>query len=114
MGLLDFIKTADPQKVQAMEVQKKDDQVKLLESTSHCFMSLVAPATGGSSSAPEVSAPAEVDLAAARPEEVATTQSGKSKRNRLVKQSDTLAAKQLRKDYPSLATGTGGKILAGL
>ncbi|GJV37100.1 hypothetical protein Tco_1409577 [Tanacetum coccineum] len=68
MGLLDFIKTADPRKVQAVEVQKKDDQVKLLESTSHCFMSLVTPAAGGSSSAaapevsaPEVSAPAEVE-----------------------------------------------------
>ncbi|GJY75256.1 hypothetical protein Tco_0480372 [Tanacetum coccineum] len=127
MGLLDFIKTADPRKVQAVEVQKKDDQVKLLESTSHCFMSLVTPAAGGSSSAaaPEVSAPAEVepenvvpedtyldltepdaDLAAARPEEVATTQSGKSKRKRLVKQSDTLPAKQLRKDHHSLATST--------
>ncbi|GKC72747.1 hypothetical protein Tco_1118630, partial [Tanacetum coccineum] len=135
MGLLDFIKTADSRKVQAVEVQKKDDQVKLLESTSHYFMSLVTPAAGGSSSAaaPEVSAPAEVepenvvledtyldltepdaDLAVARPEEVATTQSGKSKRKRLVKQSDTLPAKQLRKDHPSLATGTGGKTLAGL
>ncbi|GJR03295.1 hypothetical protein Tco_0526279 [Tanacetum coccineum] len=63
MGLLDFIKTADPRKVQAVEVQKKDDQVKLLESTSHCFMSLVTPAAGGSSfaTAPEVSAPAEVE-----------------------------------------------------
>ncbi|GJU49588.1 hypothetical protein Tco_1219143 [Tanacetum coccineum] len=48
------------------------------------------------------------------PDEVATTQSGKSKRKRLVKQSDTLPAKQLRKDHPSLATGTGGKTLAGL
>ncbi|GKC74957.1 hypothetical protein Tco_1125731 [Tanacetum coccineum] len=46
--------------------------------------------SGGSSSAaaPEVSAPAEG--------------------------SDTLPAKQLRKDHPSLATGTGGKTLAGL
>ncbi|GJZ34946.1 hypothetical protein Tco_0580763 [Tanacetum coccineum] len=131
MGLLDFIKTADPRKVQAVEVQKKDDQVKLLESTSHCFMSLVTPAACGSSSAAasEVSAPAEVepenvvpedtylDLTepdAARPEEVATTQSGKSKRKRLVKQSDTFSAKQLRKDHPSLATSTGGKTLAGL
>ncbi|GJZ34411.1 hypothetical protein Tco_0580228 [Tanacetum coccineum] len=99
MGLLDFSKTADPWKVQAVEIQKKDDQVKLLESTSHCFMSLVTPATGGSSyaAAPEVSAPVEVepenvvpedtyldltkpnaDLVAARPEEVATTQSGKN------------------------------------
>ncbi|GKB22902.1 hypothetical protein Tco_0862303 [Tanacetum coccineum] len=100
MGLLDFIKTVDPRKVQAVEVQKKDDQVKLLESTSHCFMPLVTPAAGGSSSAaaPEVSAP----------------EPGKSKRKRLGKQSDTLPAKQLRKDHPSFATGTGGKTLAGL
>ncbi|GJZ60947.1 hypothetical protein Tco_0617084 [Tanacetum coccineum] len=94
MGLLDFIKTADPRKVQAVEVHKKDDQVKLRESTSHCFMPLVTPAAGGSSStaAPEVSALAEVelenavsedtyldltesdaDLATTRPEEVAMT-----------------------------------------
>ncbi|GJS75350.1 hypothetical protein Tco_0725231 [Tanacetum coccineum] len=131
MGLLDFIKTADPRKVQAVEVQKKDDQVKLLESTSHCFMSLVTPAAGGSSSAaapevsaPEVSAPAEVEpenvvpedtyLDLTGPDEVVATQSGKSKRKRLGEQSDTLPAKQLRKDHPSLATGTGGKTLAGL
>ncbi|GKE57770.1 hypothetical protein Tco_1496955 [Tanacetum coccineum] len=141
MGLLDFIKTVDPRKVQAVKVQKKDDQGKLLESTSHCFMSLVTPAAGGSSSAaapevsapevsapevsaPEVSAPAEVEpenvvpedtyLDLTEPDEVATTQSGKSKRKRLVKQSDTLLAKQLRKDHPNLATGTGRKTLAGL
>ncbi|GJU10297.1 hypothetical protein Tco_1132693 [Tanacetum coccineum] len=130
-GLLDFIKTADPRKVQAVEVQKKDDQVKLLESTSHCFMSLVTPAAGGSSSAaapevsaPEVSAPAEVEpenvvpedtyLDLTGPDEVVATQSGKSKRKRLGKQSDTLPAKQLRKDHPSFATGTVGKTLAGL
>ncbi|GJR06861.1 hypothetical protein Tco_0529845 [Tanacetum coccineum] len=131
MGLLDFIKTADSRKVQAVEVQKNDDQVKLLESTSHCFMPLVTPAVGGSSSAaapevsaPEVSALAEVEpenvvpedtyLDLTRPNEVVTTQSGKSKRKRLGKQSDTHPAKQLTKDHPSFATGTGGKTLAGL
>ncbi|GJV34313.1 hypothetical protein Tco_1394713, partial [Tanacetum coccineum] len=131
MGLLDFIKTADPRKVQAVEVQKKDDQVKLLESTSHCFMPLVTPAAGGSSSvaapevsAPKVSAPAEVEpenvvsedtyLYLTGPDTVVATQPGKSKRKRLGKQSDTLPAKQLRKDHPSFATGTGGKTLAGL
>ncbi|GJY11705.1 putative ribonuclease H-like domain-containing protein [Tanacetum coccineum] len=51
MCLFDFIKTVDPRKVQAVEVQKGDDQVKLLESTQHCFMSLVVPAARGSSSA---------------------------------------------------------------
>ncbi|GJX10794.1 putative gypsy type transposase [Tanacetum coccineum] len=61
MGLFEFIKTADPRKIQAVEVQKGDNQVKLLESTQHCFMSLVIPAAGGSSSAAvtEVSAPTE-------------------------------------------------------
>ncbi|GJT80277.1 hypothetical protein Tco_1054619 [Tanacetum coccineum] len=59
MGLFDFIKTADPRKVQAVEVQKGDNQVKLLESTQHCLMPLVIPAAGGSSSAAvaKVSAP---------------------------------------------------------
>ncbi|GJU82177.1 hypothetical protein Tco_1284542 [Tanacetum coccineum] len=61
MGLLDFIKTADPRKVRAVEVQKGDDQVTLLESTRHCFMPLVIPAAGGSSSvaATEIPAPTE-------------------------------------------------------
>ncbi|GJR00629.1 hypothetical protein Tco_0523613, partial [Tanacetum coccineum] len=47
--------------VRAMEVQKGVDQVKLLESTKHCFMPLVIPAAGGSSSATaeEVPAPTE-------------------------------------------------------
>ncbi|GKD41234.1 hypothetical protein Tco_1261441 [Tanacetum coccineum] len=61
MGLLDFIKTADPRKVRAVEVQKGDDQVPLLESTRHCFMPLVIPAAGGSGSivATEIPAPTE-------------------------------------------------------
>ncbi|GJY26492.1 hypothetical protein Tco_0401218 [Tanacetum coccineum] len=58
MDLLDFIKTADPQKVRAVEVQKGDDQVKFLESTQHCFMPLVIPAAGGSSSAAAAEIPA--------------------------------------------------------
>ncbi|GJZ87108.1 hypothetical protein Tco_0658718 [Tanacetum coccineum] len=64
MGLFDFIKTADPRKVQAVEVQKGADQVKLLESTEHYFMPLVPRAPGGSSSAvgAEVSAPVEERL----------------------------------------------------
>ncbi|GKG54821.1 hypothetical protein Tco_0562808, partial [Tanacetum coccineum] len=75
-------------------------------------------------SAPEVSAPVEVEpenvvpedtyLDLMGPDEVVVTQSGKFKRKRLGEQSDTLLAKQLRKDHPSLATGTGGKTLAGL
>ncbi|GKA78351.1 hypothetical protein Tco_0784888 [Tanacetum coccineum] len=36
MGLLDYIRTADPRKVQAVEVQKGEEQVTLLESIKHC------------------------------------------------------------------------------
>ncbi|GKA17672.1 hypothetical protein Tco_0697509 [Tanacetum coccineum] len=137
MGLFDFIKTADPRKVQAVEVQKGADQVKLLESTEHCFMPLVPRAPGGSSSAAgaEVSAPVEErledvaaddaylelvdpgeDTVVARrgEEEVVTEQPKKIKKKRLIKQSDVLPAKKLRTDHPSLASGTGGKTLAGL
>ncbi|GJR95445.1 hypothetical protein Tco_0267619 [Tanacetum coccineum] len=131
MGLLDFIKTADPRKVQAVEVQKKDDQVKLLESTSHCFMSLVTPAAGGSSSATapevsahEVSAPAEVEPENVVPEghhldfdramSCHDTVGKVSKGRGWCADVVHLPAKQLRKDHPSLATGTGGKTLAGL
>ncbi|GJR58357.1 hypothetical protein Tco_1500519 [Tanacetum coccineum] len=89
-------------------------------------MSLVTPAAGGSSSAaaPEVSASAEVEpknvvpkdtyLDLTGPDKVIAMQSGKSKRKRLRKQSDTLPVKQLRKDHPSFATGTSGKTLARL
>ncbi|GKD20518.1 hypothetical protein Tco_1222221, partial [Tanacetum coccineum] len=132
MGLFDFIKTADPRKVQAVEVQKGADQVKLLESTEHCFMPLVPRAPGGSSSAAgaEVSAPVEERLedviaddaylelvdpgedtvVARRGEEVVTEQPKKIKKKRLIKQSDVLLAKKLRTDHPSLAFGTGASL----
>ncbi|GJY27640.1 hypothetical protein Tco_0403407 [Tanacetum coccineum] len=137
MGLFNFIKTADPQKVQAVEVQKGEEQVKLLESTQHCFMPLKTCASGGSSSASDAEVPAPTkegpkDVAAEDAyleladsgegmtvvrqgeEEVVTEQPKKTKRKRLVKQSDVLPAKKLRADHPSLASGTGGKTLAGL
>ncbi|GKA71648.1 putative reverse transcriptase domain-containing protein [Tanacetum coccineum] len=47
-------------------------------------------------------------------EEVVTEQSKKAKKRRLQKQSDVLPAKKLRKDHPALASGAGGKTLAGL
>ncbi|GJZ33921.1 hypothetical protein Tco_0579357 [Tanacetum coccineum] len=86
MGLFDFIKTADPRKVQAVEVQNGDDQVTLLESTRHCFMPLVIPTAGGSSSvaAAEVSTPTEE------------------------------GQENLRVDHPTPVSGTGGKTLVGL
>ncbi|GJW99647.1 retrovirus-related pol polyprotein from transposon TNT 1-94, partial [Tanacetum coccineum] len=137
IGLLDFIKTADPQKVRAMEVQKGDDLVKLLESTQHCFMPLVILAAGGSSSAAAAKIPAPTEegqedvaeedaylelvdpdegttMVSQNEEEVVTEQSKKAKKRRLQKQSEVLPAKKLRKDHPALAFGAGGKTLAGL
>ncbi|GJU70868.1 hypothetical protein Tco_1262273 [Tanacetum coccineum] len=137
MDLLDFIKTADPRKVQAVEVQKGVDQVKLLESTEHCFMPLVPHAPGGSSlvAGAEVSAlveerledvaaddaylelvdPGEDTVVVRRgEEEVVSEQSKNIKKKRLIKKRNVLPAKKLRTDHPSLAFGTGGKTLAGL
>ncbi|GKB53619.1 hypothetical protein Tco_0904372 [Tanacetum coccineum] len=143
MGLLDYIKTADPRKVLAVEVEKGEEQVKLLDSIKHCFVSLDAPTVAqqeggsGSGAGPEVSAPAaeenvvaeetivsmgtyldlmdpEDDLTVAEKGDVAWKQPEKAKRKKLSKQSDTLPAKRLRVDHPSLASGTGGKTLASL
>ncbi|GKA54944.1 hypothetical protein Tco_0753893 [Tanacetum coccineum] len=136
MGLLDFIQTADPRKVRAVEIQKGTDQVTLLESTKDYFMSLVIPAAGGSSSAAtaEVSVPTEerqesvapedAYLNLADPDEDAITvrqgeervvsEQPKKVKKRKLKQSDTLPAKKLRTDHPSLVSGTGGKTLANL
>ncbi|GKG55066.1 hypothetical protein Tco_0563053, partial [Tanacetum coccineum] len=53
--------TADPWKVQAVEVEKGREQVKLLDSIKHCFVSLDTPAVAqqecgsGSGAGPEVS-----------------------------------------------------------
>ncbi|GJZ68805.1 hypothetical protein Tco_0632355 [Tanacetum coccineum] len=137
MGLLDFIQTADPRKVRVVEVQKGVDQVKLMESTKHCFMSLKTPAAGGSSftvvaevPAPtkegqentaqedaylELADPDEGTAAAGQvEEEVVVEQPKRVKKRRLVKQSETLPAKRLREDHLRLVSGTGGKTLAGM
>ncbi|GJY24805.1 hypothetical protein Tco_0398463 [Tanacetum coccineum] len=137
MSLFDFIKNADPRKVQAVEVQKGDNQVKLLESTKHCFMSLEVPAAGGSVSAAvaeafvpteeghEDVAPEDAYMELADPDEgtvamrqsredIVTEQPKKFKKKRLMKQSDVLPAKKLRLYHPTLASSTGGKTLAGL
>ncbi|GKB76874.1 hypothetical protein Tco_0943769 [Tanacetum coccineum] len=143
MGLLDYIRTADPRKVQAMEVQKREEHVTLLESIKHCFVSLDAPAAvhqargSGFGVGPEVSAPSagenvvaeedvisvgtyvdlvdpEGDLTVVEKGDAAQKQPEKAKRKKLSKQSDPLPAKRLRIDHPSLASGTGGKTLASL
>ncbi|GJR00356.1 hypothetical protein Tco_0523340 [Tanacetum coccineum] len=110
MGLLDFIKTADPRKVRAVEVQKGDDQVKLLESTQHCFMPLVIPAAGGSSSAAaaEIPAPNEGGQEDVAEEDAYLELADPDEGTAMVRQSER------RTDHPALASGAGGKNLAGL
>ncbi|GKD38334.1 hypothetical protein Tco_1258541 [Tanacetum coccineum] len=141
MGLLDYIRTADPRKVQAVEVQKGEEQVTLFDSIKHCFVSLDAPAAAHQASGSGSGAGAEVSVSSAEgnvveenvlpegafldltdPEcdvtvvekDVAQKQPEKAKRKKLLKRSDPLPAKRLRIDHPSLASGTGGKSLASL
>ncbi|GKA54951.1 hypothetical protein Tco_0753900 [Tanacetum coccineum] len=141
MGLLDYIRTADPRKVQAVEVQKGEEQVTLFDSIKHCFVSLDAPAAGHQASGSGSGAGAEVSVSSAErnvveenvipegaflnptdPEcdvtvaekDVAQRQPEKAKRKKLLKRSDPLPAKRLRTDHPSLVSGTGGKSLASL
>ncbi|GKC65286.1 hypothetical protein Tco_1097884 [Tanacetum coccineum] len=141
MGLLDYIRTANPRKVQAVEVEKGEEQVKLLDSIKHCFVSLDAPVVAqqeggsGSGAGAEVSAleehvvakenivsmgtyldlvDPEDDLTVVERGDAARKQPEKVKRKKLSKQCDTFPAKRLRVDHPSLASGTGGKTLASL
>ncbi|GKD87191.1 hypothetical protein Tco_1358345 [Tanacetum coccineum] len=141
MGLLDYIRTADPRKVQAVEVQKGEEQVKLLDSIKYYFVSLDAPVvvqqegSSGSGAGLEVSASftkenvvaeeniipvgtyldlmdSEGDLTVVEKGDAARKQPKKAKRKKLLKQSDTIPSKRLRVDHLSLASGTGGKTLA--
>ncbi|GKA25954.1 hypothetical protein Tco_0712063 [Tanacetum coccineum] len=100
-------------------------------------MPLVIPTTGGSGSVAATGIPALTEggqesaseenaylelrdpdegtaMARQGDEEVVAEQPKKTKKKRLTKQSDALPAKRLRTDHPSLASGTGGKTLAGL
>ncbi|GJT76327.1 hypothetical protein Tco_1043052 [Tanacetum coccineum] len=110
MGLLDYIRTADPRKVQAVEVQKGEEQVSALFAEENViaeeniipvgtYLDLMDP---------------EGDLTVAEKGDAARKQPEKAKREKLLKQSDTLPAKMLRVDHPSLASETGGKTLASL
>ncbi|GKB10354.1 hypothetical protein Tco_0844277 [Tanacetum coccineum] len=141
MGLLDYIRTADPRKVQAVEVQKGEEQVTLFDSIKHCFVSLDAPAATHQASGSGSDAGAGVSVLSAEgnvveenvlpegafldlidPEcdvtvaekDVAQKRPEKAKRKKLLKRSDPLPATRLRTDHPSLASGTGGKSLASL
>ncbi|GJY63653.1 hypothetical protein Tco_0465113 [Tanacetum coccineum] len=62
MGLLDYIRTADPRKVQMVEVQKGEEQVTLFDSIKHCFVSLDAPAAAHQASGSGSGAGAEVSV----------------------------------------------------
>ncbi|GKE06634.1 hypothetical protein Tco_1398652, partial [Tanacetum coccineum] len=143
MGLLDYIRIANLRKVQAVEVQKGEEQVTLFDSIKHCFVSLDAPAAAHQASGSGSGAGAEVSVSSAEgnvveenvlpegdfldltdPEcncdvtvvekDVAQKQPEKAKRKKLLKRSDPLPAKRLRINHPSLASGTGGKSLASL
>ncbi|GKA03877.1 hypothetical protein Tco_0676658 [Tanacetum coccineum] len=114
ISLFDFIKTADPRKVQAVEVQKggisSATDAKVPTPTGEGLEDVAAE-----DAYLELADP-DKDMTVVRQgeEEVATEQPKKTKRKRLVKQSEVLPAKKLRMDHPSLASGTDGKTLAGL
>ncbi|GJY99165.1 hypothetical protein Tco_0516595 [Tanacetum coccineum] len=82
MGLFDFIKTADPQKVQAVEVQKGDNQGKEKVALEDAYLELADTDEG-------------TTAVRQSEEEVVTEQPKKVKKKRLLKQSDVLPAKKL-------------------
>ncbi|GJW09129.1 hypothetical protein Tco_1571552 [Tanacetum coccineum] len=115
MGLLDYIRTADPRKVQEVEVQKGEDG-------SGAGLEVSAPSAEENVVMEENVLPEGTFLDLTDPKgdvtvvekDVAQKQPKKAKRKKLLKQSDPLPAKILRVDHPSLASGTGGKTLASL
>ncbi|GJY56943.1 hypothetical protein Tco_0456058 [Tanacetum coccineum] len=127
MGLLDYIRTADPRKVQAVEVQKGKEHVTLLDSIKHCFVSLDAPAAvqqasgSGSGAGPEVSAPSAGENVVAE-ENVIPEMRSRSRRREgrgqggksCQKQGDTLPAKDEDKIILALLLGTGGRHFVSL
>ncbi|GJR88287.1 hypothetical protein Tco_0212298 [Tanacetum coccineum] len=116
MGLLDYIRTADPRKVQAVEVEKGEDGsgARLKVSAPAAEENVVAEENIVSMGTYLDLMDPEDDLTVAEKEDAAWKQPEKAKRKKLSKQSDILHAKRLRVDHPSLASGTGGKTLASL
>ncbi|GJU40028.1 reverse transcriptase domain-containing protein [Tanacetum coccineum] len=93
MGLLDFIKTADPRKVWAVEVQKGNDQIPALiergqeiVAEEDAYLESADPSEG-------------TTMVRHSDEDVVTEQPKKVKKKRLTKQSDVLPAKRLRMDH---------------
>ncbi|GJR16894.1 hypothetical protein Tco_0965421 [Tanacetum coccineum] len=98
MGLLDFIKTADPRKVRAVEVQKGDDQEGVAEEDA--YLELADPDEG-------------TTMVRQGEEEVVTERSKKAKKRSLKKQSDVLPAKGSRNINPALDSRTLGQNSCG-
>ncbi|GJX54258.1 hypothetical protein Tco_0282627, partial [Tanacetum coccineum] len=124
IGFVGFYKTADPRKVRRRF--KGDDQVTLLESTRHCFMPLVIPAVGVSSSVAATKIPPPTEkgqegvaeenayleladpdegtaMARQSDKEVVTEQPRKIKKKRLIKQSNALVCWPGTSATPSVA-----------
>ncbi|GJZ40423.1 hypothetical protein Tco_0586986 [Tanacetum coccineum] len=110
MGLLDYIRTADSRKVQVVEVQNGEEQV----STPFTEENVVAEENIIPVGTYLDLMDSEGDLTVVEKGDADRKQPEKAKRKKLLKQSDTLPAKRLRVDHPSLAFGTGGKTLASL
>ncbi|GJW81017.1 hypothetical protein Tco_0144992 [Tanacetum coccineum] len=116
MGLLDYIRTVDPEKWLLALHQASG-------SGSGVGHEVSAPSAGGNVVAEENVIPVGTyvdlvdpkdDLTVVEKGDAAQKQPEKAKREKLSKQSDPLPAKRLRIDHPSLASGTGGKTLASL
>ncbi|GJR81797.1 reverse transcriptase domain-containing protein [Tanacetum coccineum] len=96
-----------------------EEQVTLLDSIKYCFVSLDAPAAvqqasgSGSGAGPEVSVPSAEENLGWKGDPL-RSRPGEAKGKIVKKADDTLPAKRLRIDHPSLASGTGGKTLASL
>ncbi|GJR05255.1 hypothetical protein Tco_0528239 [Tanacetum coccineum] len=140
--LLDYIRIAEPQKVQAdkSSCRKGEPIGRCLDSIKHAlfpWMLAVAHQASGcvacnwllsscfvprGNVVEENVIPEGAFLDLTDPEcdvtvvekDVAQKQPEKAKRKKLLKRSDPLPAKRLRIDHPSLASGTGGKSLASL
>ncbi|GJX82367.1 hypothetical protein Tco_0331848 [Tanacetum coccineum] len=123
MGLLDYIRTADPQKVQVVEVQKGEEQVMLFDSIKHCFVSLDAPAMAHQASGSGSGAGTEVSVSSA---EGNVVEENVIPEGPLLDLTDpagdvVVVEKDVARKQPEkvkrkklLASGTGGKSLASL
>ncbi|GJS41683.1 hypothetical protein Tco_0566726 [Tanacetum coccineum] len=117
MGLLDYIRTADPRKVQAVEVQKGEEQ-------KWCSGSGAGPEVSALSAEENIVAEENIipvgtyldlidpedDLIMAEKGDAARKQPEKAKRKKLLKQSDTLPAKRLRADVHTQVTVRNSRV----